>query len=69
MGNPNLVAVVNGKYAFIVLGEEYDQNGWTPINLVIDKFLKYIIKLKENADFPEEINQEINRIEIFELIH
>jgi len=68
MGNPNLVAVINGKYAFVISGDEYYQSGWTPINLAIDKFLKYIINLKARADFPEEINQEINSIHFFDLI-
>lgn len=70
MGNPNLVAIINNKIAFIISGDEYNSgSGWTQVDIAIDLYKKYISKFIAIADKPEEIDQTIYKIEFVELFN
>ena len=68
MDNPDLIIIINGEKVIKILGSEYNANYYdNAIKKAIDKYRKYIFKLKEIADLPEEIDNCIRKIEVYEL--
>jgi hypothetical protein len=69
MGNQNLVVIINEKYAFVIAGDEYNCTGWSPMDIGIDLFKKHIDKLLKTADYPEQLDQSIHKVEFFDLFN
>ena len=67
MGNCDLCIVFNGEIAFIVLGTQYETHRQA-INLAMNYYTLHIDSVKEVADFPEQIEGEIKKIEIVEIV-
>jgi len=70
MGNPDLVVIINGKETILIKGTEYTGFGaeFDEVFLVaIVRHREYIKKLKSIADFPDQIDDRIRKIEIFEI--
>ena len=67
MGNADLIIIINGYKVFEIMGTEYEGNGYDEvIKMVIEKFNQHINEMKELADKPEEIDEVVKKIEVFE---
>ena len=64
MGNPDLIIIINKEKVIEILGKDYDIRA-DAIRMAMNKFAIYIYKLKKIAAYPEEINDEIFKIEVY----
>lgn len=65
MGNLDLIFIIN-EFAFLVRGKEYD-NRSDAIEIATRKWLCFVQNVRNDADFPEEIEGEIKSIKIYEI--
>ncbi|MFA4871343.1 MAG: hypothetical protein WC623_24305 [Pedobacter sp.] len=68
MGNPDLAIIINGDKAILVLGKDYHGKWYNmAIEIAMGRYQKYVDELKKIADFPEQIDDCIRKIEVFEV--
>lgn len=67
MGNFDLVIIFNDETVFIVKGEEYDTQV-EAVQIALNKWVSHIDDLKKSALYPEEIEDKIKNIQLYEFI-
>jgi len=66
MGNCDLAIIIN-DWAYILSGKEYN-NVDEAIGIAIAKYEHYIETLKQQAEKPEEIESDIRKIQVYEIV-
>lgn len=68
MGNPDLIIIINGIKVIKINGNEYSGYFYDEaIKLAIERHRQDIKDILKIADFPEQIDDTIKKIEVFEI--
>ena len=66
MGNPDLIIIINDDYTVEVKGKHYHKQT-DAVTYAMAAYESHIRKLKEQADYPQELTYDIKTVRVYEL--